>query len=319
MIKTTERTTQTQMNSEVKLILQEVKKVLKGKDSIILTTLTAMLAGGHILLEDIPGVGKTTLAVSLSKCMSMDYRRVQFTPDVLPSDLVGFNMYNNKTGLFEYREGSVYCNFLLADEINRTSPKTQSALLEVMEEGKATVDGVTRKLPTPFIVLATQNPFGSAGTQKLPESQLDRFMICTTLGYPSHEAAVSILTSNVSERAEVNPVMSINDFLMLQKEVEKVYVDNSIAEFVAGFCENTREHELVNLGVSPRGSIALLKMAKATAFIKCRNYVIPDDVINNLLPVCGHRIVLSPRAKSAKKNIKDVIKEVLNVTPLPKM
>lgn len=307
------------MNQQINNLLNEVKKVLHGKDEVVLTVLTAMLAGGHILLEDIPGVGKTTLAVSVSKSLSMAYRRVQFTPDVLPSDLVGFSMYNNKTGNFEYREGSVYCNFLLADEINRTSPKTQSALLEVMEEGKATVDGVTRMLPTPFIVLATQNPFGSAGTQKLPESQLDRFMVCLSLGYPGHDAALDILSGNVTVKPEVNPVMSIEEFLELQKSVESIHVDGSIAEFIVSFVENSRKHELVSLGISPRGSIALLKMAKATAFINERDYVVPDDVIYNINAVCAHRIVLSPKARAAKKDAETVLKDILLITSLPKM
>ncbi len=307
------------MNAQINQLLDEVKKVLRGKDDVVLSVLTAMLAGGHILLEDIPGVGKTTLAVSISKCLSMEYHRVQFTPDVLPSDLIGFSMYNNKTGAFEYREGSVYCNFLLADEINRTSPKTQSALLEVMEEGKATVDGVTRMLPQPFIVLATQNPFGSAGTQKLPESQLDRFMVCLTLGYPDHDAATEILTKNVKEKPTVDPVMSIDEFVKLQEAVEMIFVDESISDFIVSYVERTREHELVSLGVSPRGSIALLKMAKATAFINGRRYVVPDDVIYNINAVCSHRIVLSPKARAAKKNEAAVLKEILSVTPLPKM
>lgn len=307
------------MNAQVNELLNEVKKVLKGKDEIVLSVLTAMLAGGHILLEDIPGVGKTTLAVSVSKCLSMEYHRVQFTPDVLPSDLIGFSMYNNKTGNFEYREGSVYCNFLLADEINRTSPKTQSALLEVMEEGKATVDGVTRKLPQPFIVLATQNPFGSAGTQKLPESQLDRFMVCLSLGYPDHKSSIDILTKNVKEKPTVKPVMSIQEFTELQKAVEMVHVDQSIAEFIVSYVENSRKHELISLGISPRGSIALLKMAKATAFINDRKFVVPDDVIYNINAVCSHRIVLSPKARAAKKDEKTVLREILPLTLLPKM
>ncbi len=307
------------MNIQVEKLQNEIKKVLKGKDNVILSVITAMLAGGHILLEDIPGVGKTTLAVSLSRSMSMDYRRVQFTPDVLPSDLIGFSMYNNKTGAFEYREGSVYCNFLLADEINRTSPKTQSALLEVMEEGKATVDGVTRMLPNPFVVLATQNPFGSAGTQKLPESQLDRFMICTTIGYPSHSAAMEILSGSKADVSEINPILSIEDFLSLQEEVKKVYVDRSINEFIVSFIENTRKNPYISLGISPRGSIALLKMAKATALISERDYVVPDDVIYNIPAVCAHRIVLSPKARAQKLTEFSVLKEVLNETPLPKM
>ena len=307
------------MNAQVNDLLNEIKKVLRGKDDIVITVLTAMLAGGHILLEDIPGIGKTTLAVSISKCLSMDYRRVQFTPDVLPSDLIGFSMYNNKTGNFEYKEGSVYCNFLLADEINRTSPKTQSALLEVMEEGKATVDGVTRMLPKPFVVLATQNPFGSAGTQKLPESQLDRFMVCLSLGYPNHSAAMEILCKNVKDKPEVYPVMGISEFLELQKLVEVIHVDKSIAEYVVNFTENTRKHELINLGLSPRGSIALLKMAKATAFVNNRHYVVPDDVIKSIIPVCAHRIVLSPKARAAKKDEVSILMDILAITPLPKM
>lgn len=307
------------MNESIKQLIEEVKKVLKGKDDIILSAVTAMLAGGHVLLEDIPGVGKTTLAVALSKALSLDYRRVQFTPDVLPSDLVGFNMYNNKTGQFDYREGCVYCNFLLADEINRTSPKTQSALLEVMEEGKATVDGVTRLLPNPFIVLATQNPFGSAGTQKLPESQLDRFMICRSLGYPNHESALEILTSKAGAKPEIQPVMSVEDFLEAREKVKQIHVDAQIADFVVRFCENTREHELVSLGISPRGTIALFEMARASAYVADRDYVTPDDVIMNIVPVCAHRLVLSPRAKAVKMTAEEVLKEVLRSTGLPKM
>lgn len=307
------------MNAQINALVKEIKKALKGKDNVIIFVAAAMLAGGHILLEDIPGVGKTTLAVALSKAMSLDYRRVQFTPDVLPSDLLGFNMYNARTGEFEYHEGSVYCNFLLADEINRTSPKTQSALLEVMEEGRATVDGVTRMLPQPFIVLATQNPFGSAGTQKLPESQLDRFMICLTIGYPDHKAALDILNKKLTEKPEVEAVMTAEEFSAMRGRAETVFVDASISEFIVQFCENTRKHQLVNLGLSPRGSIALLKMAKALAWIEERDYVTPDDVIANIEPVCAHRIVLSPSAKAAHMSAKDVLAETLAATGLPKM
>lgn len=306
-------------NEKIDHLVEEVKKALKGKDDVILSVITAMLAGGHILLEDIPGVGKTTLALALSKALSLDYRRVQFTPDVLPSDLVGFNMYNNKTGQFEYREGCVYCNFLLADEINRTSPKTQSALLEVMEEGKATVDGVTRMLPNPFIVLATQNPFGSAGTQKLPESQLDRFIICRSLGYPDHQSAVDILTGNADRKRTISPVLSVEEFLEAKECVKRVHVDEQIADFVVRFCENTREHGLVSLGVSPRGSIALFDMARASAYVAGRDFVIPDDVLRNISAVCAHRLVLSPRAKAMKLSTDDVLGEVLKNTALPKM
>lgn len=307
------------MNARINTLIKEIKKVLKGKDDVIVSVSAAMLAGGHILLEDIPGVGKTTLAVALSKALSLDYRRVQFTPDVLPSDLLGFNMYNAKTGEFEYHEGSVYCNFLLADEINRTSPKTQSALLEVMEESRTTVDGVTRRLPEPFIVLATQNPFGSAGTQRLPESQLDRFMICLTLGYPDHKSALDILNKKLTEKPEVDAVMTVEEFMSMRGQAEEVFVDASISEFIVSFCENSRSHPLINLGLSPRGSIALLKMAKSTAFINDRDYVTPDDVISNINAVCSHRIVLSPKAKAAHMGAGDVLSEVLGATGLPKM
>ena len=307
------------MDKQISKLLNEVKKVVKGKDDVIIKVISAMIAGGHILLEDIPGVGKTTLAVALSKSLSMHYRRVQFTPDVLPSDLVGFSMYNNKTGLFEYKEGSVYCNFLLADEINRTSPKTQSALLEVMEEGKATVDGVEHFLPVPFTVLATQNPFGSAGTQKLPESQLDRFMICLSIGYPSHNAAKEILLGNISSRTEVDSIFTIDEFMDAQKKVDAVRVDASIVDYIVSICEKTRSHDLIALGLSPRGTVALYKMAKATAYINEREYVIPDDVLECINCVCAHRIVVSPKARAVKKNATTILEEITTAIPLPKL
>ena len=306
------------MNSQISKLVNEVKKVIKGKDQVIIKVISAMIAGGHILLEDIPGVGKTTMAVALSKSLSMNYRRVQFTPDVLPSDLVGFSMYNNKTGTFEYKEGSVYCNFLLADEINRTSPKTQSALLEVMEEGKATVDGVEHFLPVPFTVLATQNPFGSAGTQKLPESQLDRFMICLSIGYPSHNSAKEILLGNISSKTEVNSIFTIEEFLQAQKDVEAVRVDQSIVDYIVTLCEKTRSHDLISLGLSPRGTVALYKMAKATAYINEREYLIPDDVKECVNCVCAHRIVLSPKARAVKKDSESILAEIVESVPLPK-
>jgi len=307
------------LNQQIAKLVNEVKKVIKGKDDVIIKVVSAMIAGGHILLEDIPGVGKTTLAVALSKSLSMDYHRVQFTPDVLPSDLVGFSMYNNKTGTFEYKEGSVYCNFLLADEINRTSPKTQSALLEVMEEGKATVDGVEHFLPVPFTVLATQNPFGSAGTQKLPESQLDRFMICLTIGYPSHQAAEEILLGNISSKTEVNSIFTIEEFINAQKKVSEIKADQSIIEFIVNICEQTRKHNLISLGLSPRASVALFKMAKATAFVNDRDYVIPDDVLECIDCVCCHRLVVSSKARAEKKDASALLKEITGTLQLPKM
>ena len=211
------------MNAKIAAVTKQIGQVIKGKDDIIYKLLSAIIAGGHILLEDIPGVGKTTLAVTVSRTMSLKYKRMQFTPDVLPSDLIGFNLYNNQTGSFEYKEGAVFCNLFLADEINRTSPKTQSALLEVMEEAKATVDGVTRQLPSPFIVIATQNPFGSSGTQKLPESQLDRFMIRLSMGYPDHENAVAILKGNVGDVLNtLTGLLEQDDVAKKQQEEKKI-------------------------------------------------------------------------------------------------
>ena len=298
---------------------ENIGKVIKGKERETDLAAAALICGGHVLLEDVPGTGKTVFARAMAKSLDCDFRRIQFTPDLLPSDITGINFYNMKEQEFRFRKGPVFTNILLADEINRATPRTQSALLEVMEEGKATVDGVTRMLPNPFVVLATQNPFGSAGTQKLPESQLDRFMICTTIGYPSHSAAMEILSGSKAEVSEINPILSIEEFLSLQEDVKKVFVDRSINEFIISFIENTRKNPYISLGISPRGSIALLKMAKATALISERDYVVPDDVIYNIPAVCAHRIVLSPKAKAQKLTEFSVLKEVLNETPLPKM
>ena len=244
----------------------EIKRAVKGKDQVIEKVLAAMLAGGHILLEDIPGVGKTTLAMAIAKSMSLQYKRVQFTPDVLPSDIVGFSMYNQDSKTFEYQQGAVCCNLFLADEINRTSPKTQSALLEVMEEGNVTVDGVTRQLPDPFVVIATENPLGSSGTQMLPESQLDRFMVCLSMGYPNHEAAVNILKDNAHKPiSTLQNVLTVEEFVELRKRTNDMYVHDSIYEYIVTLVEGTRTNPLFSMGASPRGSIALLRMAKAMA------------------------------------------------------
>ena len=233
-------------------VIQEVKKAVIGKDDCIVKAVAAILAGGHILLNDIPGVGKTTLAMALSKSMSLKQNRVQFTPDVLPSDLTGFSMYQKDTGTFVYQPGSVMCNLLLADEINRTSPKTQSALLEVMEEQKVTVDGRTHEIPSPFIVIATQNPFGSAGTWMLPEAQLDRFMVCLKLGYPSMEDEIDIL-KGIQKKEEVQTVISSDDLLFMQYAAKQVYVQEELYQYVGNLANQTRNHPMIDLGLSPRG------------------------------------------------------------------
>ncbi len=300
-------------------VRQEIKKAVKGKDHVIDKVLAAMLAGGHILLEDIPGVGKTTLAMAIAKSMSLSYKRVQFTPDVLPSDIVGFSMYNQDTKTFVYQQGAVCCNLFLADEINRTSPKTQSALLEVMEEGNVTVDGVTRPLPTPFVVIATENPLGSSGTQMLPESQLDRFMVCLTMGYPEHEAAVDILKENAKKPiSTLQNVITIEKFEELRQKTNAMYVHDSIYEYIVTLVEGTRTNPLFSAGASPRGSIALLRMAKAMAVLNDRDYVTPEDIRNVFVDVLGHRVKLSTKARAEGKNIADALNELFNVVNVPR-
>lgn len=307
------------MKDKALKISKEVQKVVKGKDDVIDKVLATVLAGGHILLEDIPGVGKTTLAVALAYSTSMDYRRVQFTPDVLPSDIVGFSMFNSKIGDFEYKQGSIFCNLFLADEINRTSPKTQSALLEVMEEKRVTVDGVSRTLPEPFFVIATENPLGSSGTQKLPESQLDRFMVCLSMGYPSHDDAINILRENVSKPLEnVKKVVGHEEILQLQKHVSDIFVHESIYDFIVTLTEKTREDENLMMGVSPRGSIALLKMSRAIAYLRGRDYVASEDVHYILPDVFGHRVKLSPKGKANGYSIQEVLELMYTSVPVPR-
>lgn len=280
-------------------VQQQVGKVISGKGEIVRQIFTAILAGGHILLEDVPGVGKTTLALAFSKVLNLSYRRMQFTPDVLPSDVTGFSMYNKKINDFEFKPGAAMCNLLLADEINRTSPKTQAALLEVMEEKKVTVDGVTRPLPTPFVVIATQNPTGYVGTQRLPESQLDRFMVKLSMGYPEFEDEVSVYKGKSYEALNhVECIFEQGDIVRLQNEVTKVYVEDSIYEYLTKLVQATRNDEYISLGVSPRGGLALLAMAKATALLDNRDYIVPEDILNNTDAVCAHRIVLSSKAKA---------------------
>ncbi len=258
-------------------------------------------------MNDIPGVGKTTLAMALSKSMSLKQNRVQFTPDVLPSDLTGFSMYQKDTGTFVYQQGSVMCNLLLADEINRTSPKTQSALLEVMEEQKVTVDGVAHEVPSPFIVIATQNPFGSAGTWMLPEAQLDRFMVCLKLGYPSMEDEINIL-KGLQKKEEVQSVISSRELLAMQKAAEEIFVQEELYQYVGNLVRRTRTDPLIDLGISPRGMINILQMAKALAFLRQRAYVIPEDVEDIFLAVCGHRIIPSTKARVAHMDAEEILK-----------
>lgn len=307
------------MNQQAESILCEVKKVIVGKDNVLLRALTAILSRGHILLEDVPGVGKTTLALAFSRAMGIEYRRIQFTPDVVPSDIIGFSVYDKSSGALQYKPGAVMCNLLLADEINRTSSKTQAALLEVMEERQVTIDGETHPLPDPFIVIATQNPVGTAGTQLLPQAQLDRFMVRLQMGYPDFNSQVSILRDR---RAE-NPLRSIAQAVdraaiqRMQREAEQLRVADSILEYITHLAQATRENAVVQLGVSPRGALATLKMAQAHAYIQGRDYVLPEDAAAVFGDVCAHRLILSPKAKLAGKAQEDVIREVLSSVRMP--
>ncbi len=308
------------MQGKLTAIQQEVNKVIKGKEDVVKKVLAAMIAGGHILMEDIPGVGKTTLAMTFAKSMSLDYKRVQFTPDVLPSDILGFSMYNSATKEFEYKAGSVFCNLFLADEINRTSPKTQSALLEVMEEGTATVDGVTRKLPEPFIVIATENPYGSSGTQMLPESQLDRFMVCLSMGYPSHADAVQILKGNAAKPLNnVQEIMNIDELVELRRMSNDLYVKDEIYEYIVNIVESTRKLDIFSMGASPRGTIALLRMAKAMAVVDGRDYVTALDVQSVVKDTLGHRVKLSARGKAQGLDMVHAMYNVLGQVTAPRI
>lgn len=296
-----------------KQIVAQVGKAFIGKDEIIEKVLMTIYAGGHVLLEDCPGVGKTTLALAFSKTLGLDHKRIQFTPDTLPSDITGFTLYNRETNRFEYRDGAANCQLLLADEINRTSPKTQSALLEVMEEHTITVDGVTRPLPTPFICIATQNPLGSSGTQPLPESQLDRFMVCLSIGYPSLENQMKILTAQRYHNplADLKPVTGPQNILEIQDYLSSVRVEDEVLSYAIRLCEATRTHPLVELGISPRGISALVKMSRAGAVLRERNYVVPEDVQDVFQDVCAHRLVLRPQARVDGVGARDVLQEIL--------
>lgn len=300
-------------------VIEEVKKAVTGKDDCVMKAFAAILAGGHILIEDVPGVGKTTLATAFSRAMALQNNRVQFTPDVMPADILGFNMYRKEQGIFTYHPGSIMCNLFLADEINRTSPKTQSALLEVMEEAMVSVDGVTRAVPEPFIVMATQNPKGSAGTQLLPESQLDRFMICMSMGYPDARSEIAIAKGRSSTRSlsEVEKVISADELIALKEEVEEVFVHNNIYAYIVKLMSSTRENPYIELGVSPRGTIACTRMVKAWAFLQGRNFVTPEDVEDVFVDVAKHRIVLNTKARVSHMTPEAVLKEILTGVKQP--
>lgn len=300
-------------------IIEAIGNVIIGKTDVIRKVLMAVYAKGNVLLEDTPGVGKTTLALAFAKTLGLDFKRVQFTPDTMPSDITGFTVYNSDTGEFDYKQGAIVCNLFMADEINRASAKTQSALLEAMEENAVTVDGVTHRLSNPFICIATQNPIGSAGTQPLPESQLDRFMIKMSIGYPDAAEQVEILrTHQTSEPIEqLQQIVDRDSLVEIQNYIGQINVSDDILNYMVALCENTRVHPLIELGVSPRGLLALSRMVRACAVISERDYVVPNDVREVFCDVCSHRIILRPRAKLEGMTARNILERVLEITKVP--
>ncbi len=302
-------------------ILAQVKRAFVGKRDVARKILMTMLAGGHVLLEDIPGVGKTTLAVAFSNATDLQYKRIQFTPDVLPSDITGFSIYRRETGAMEYQPGAAICNLLLADEINRASSRTQSALLEAMEEGSVTVDGVTHRIPQPFTVIATQNPTGSAGTQLLPDSQLDRFMMRLSIGYPEAAAEREMLRRKHGEARNqaVQKVADAQALLQMREEVSRVFVHDEIYDYIVRLARATREHPFIRQGVSPRCSVAAMALAQACAWMDGRDYVVPEDV-RAIYPDCAaHRLLLTAQAKSQGQQPRELLAGLLHKTPAPKL
>ena len=308
------------MNADIQKLTDSIGRVIVGKENVIRCVVSGLLCSGHILIEDVPGVGKTQLAAALSRSIGGSFNRIQLTPDVMPSDITGYSLVNQQSFALEYRPGAAMCNFLLADEINRASPKVQSALLEVMEEHQISIDGVTHKLPQPFMVLATQNPVETYGTYHLPEAQMDRFFMRVSMGYPTEDEELQIL----SRTEHNNPLENITeaalrpeDILELQKKVEAVFVSDAVKRYILHIVAATRQHEALTLGASPRGSISLYKAAKANAFLDGRDYAVPDDVKAMADSVLSHRLILSPKGKAQQGDTHSVIAEVLSAVAVP--
>ncbi|MBR0139768.1 MAG: MoxR family ATPase [Firmicutes bacterium] len=308
------------MNKDLELIISEVEKAISGKREVIEKLLMAILSDGHILLDDVPGVGKTTMAIALSRTLGLNYHRIQFTPDVLPSDIIGFSVYNKDTGAFEYKPGVVNdANLLLGDEINRTSSKTQSALLEAMEERQVTVDGKTYPLKKPFIVIATQNNVGTAGTQMLPYAQMDRFLVRLSIGYPDYEAQMDLLRlrQNRDPLENVRQAVTGEDVRRMQSEVRAVTSKDSILSYLTRLALASRDHAMTEIGISPRGVLFIDRMAKACAYLNGRDYVITEDVQEVFSDVCAHRVILTKKAKLTGVTAEQVLEELLRSVPVP--
>ncbi|MBQ8079812.1 MAG: MoxR family ATPase [Oscillospiraceae bacterium] len=308
------------MQQEVQKILQSTAKVIVGKDETILQAIIAMLCGGHVLLEDVPGVGKTQLAAALSRSVGGEFHRIQLTPDIMPSDITGYSVVNQQDGSLEYRPGAAICNFLLADEINRASPKVQSALLEIMEEHQISLDGQTHILPEPFMVIATQNPVETYGTYHLPEAQMDRFFMKISMGYPTLSEELAILDRN----GEGNPISNISEPVVttaqvaeLQKQVNDIQVADNVRNYIIALVHATRESDMAALGVSPRGSIACFKAVRAAAFVHGRSFVTPDDVKELAVPVLAHRILLNPKGRNTLGTPEALVRQILETLPVP--
>ena len=309
------------MREKTTEIVEEIKKVICGKDEVIRLILQSILAGGHVLMEDVPGVGKTTMALSFAKTMGLDYGRVQFTPDVLPSDITGFSLLDPETRTMKYQKGAVFHNLFLADELNRASSRTPSALLEAMEEGQVTVDDKTYPLPKPFVVIATQNPSGASGTTLLPDSQMDRFAIRVSMGYPSLDNEIEMLTNRqngANPLSELKPICSIEDILQMQEETSKMYVKYRVMKYIVALMDRSRNHKMLARGGSPRCTLALTAMAKAHAYMTDRDYVIPDDVKAVFPAVLCHRMLLTPEAEFKEIKTEEIAKEIIKTTLIPK-
>ena len=304
----------------IQKIIAELRKAIQGKDQVLVWMLMTILANGNILLEDIPGVGKTTIALAFSRALGLDYGRVQFNPDVLPSDITGYSVYDKQSGKMSYQKGAILCNLFLADELNRATSRTQSALLEAMEEGQVTVDGVTHVLPKPFTVIATQNPTGAAGTQLLPDSQMDRFTVRLSVGYPKakdERIMVLVRQNGVNPLDQVAQVVSRTELAAMQEAVSRVYVKDTVVDYVVSLISQTRQHPQIARGASPRATLAVVSMAKATAYMNGRDYVLPDDVKTVYAGTVAHRLLLSPDAQAQGLREEQILTALLDRIPAP--